>query len=488
MNRCIPREQFQRLLAEQLSPAERRALDAHVDTCGPCQEALLRLLDEPAQEAPEFDWQRLRGEPAATAEFSDHFRRRLQGRQPDTIAAAASPDACSAADILFPGPPTRLGPLGQLEGYHIVAELGRGAFGLVFKAYDEKLERFVALKVLRPELAASANDRARFEGEARKAASVRHDFVVAIHRVGSTPGFALPYFVMEYIDGEALSGRLEREGPLGPREAAAIVRQAALGLAAAHARGLVHRDVKPSNILLERACGRAKVTDFGLARALEARAEKLTQAGGIIGTPPYMSPEQVTAPQRIDPRTDVYGLGAVLYEMLTGGPPFRGLTHLVFQQVVHEEPQPPRRLNDAIPRDLETICLHCLHKEQGKRYPHAAALAEDLGRFLAGEPIKARPTRAWERAVKWARRRPGVAALLAGIVLITALGFAGVTWQWREAVAARRSEADKAEILEVNNYVTRITLADRELAVQNWGQDEELLNGCPEGRRGWEWH
>src|SRR5262249_54748125 len=152
-------------------------------------------------------------------------------------------------------------PLGRLESYHIMAELGRGAFGLVYHAYDEQLDCPVALKVLKPELAASASDRARFEREARAAAAVRHENVVIIHRVGSTPGFALPYFVMEYLDGETLSDRLRRQGVLAPQEAVAIVQQVALGLAAAHARGLVHRDIKPSNIMLEKSTGRAKITD-----------------------------------------------------------------------------------------------------------------------------------------------------------------------------------------------------------------------------------
>jgi WD40 repeat protein len=490
MNRCIPPEQFHRLLAEQLSPAERRVLDAHVDACGRCQEALARLLEEStpeAQETTEVYWQLLRcGRSTATTEFPDHFRRRLK----EGLAAAsasASGQANPAADILFPSPPTPLGPLGRLESYHIVAELGRGAFGLVFKAYDDRLERFVALKVLRPELAASARDRARFEAEARKAAAVCHDHVVAIHQVGTTPGFALPYFVMEYIDGEALSSLLQRQGALGLREAAVIVHQAALGLAAAHARGLVHRDVKPSNILLERASGRAKVADFGLARALETRTERLTQSGAIAGTPPYMSPEQVVAPQRIDRRSDVYGLGAVLYEMLTGEPPFRGVAHLVFQQVVHEEPRPPRRLNDAIPRDLETICLHCLRKEPEKRYLDAAALAEDVRRFLAGDPILARPVGAWERAVKWARRRPAIAALLALVVVVTALGFGLVTWQWRETEEARRGEASKAAELLIKNYTRSIALAGSELASSNVGRAMELLDDCPVELRHWEW-
>jgi WD40 repeat protein len=300
---------------------------------------------------------------------------------------------------------------------------------------------------------------------------------------------------MEYIDGEALSGRIERQGALAPREAAAVAHQAAVGLAAAHSRGLVHRDIKPSNILLERVTGRAKITDFGLARALEVRTERLTQSGGIVGTPPYMSPEQIVSPQRIDRRSDVYGLGAVLYEMLTGEPPFRGLTHLVFQQVVHEEPRSLRRLNDTIPRDLETVCLHCLRKEPDKRYADAAALAEDLRRFLDGEPIHARPVGAWERSVKWARRRPAIAALLTLVVLVTVLAFGLVTWQWRLAEAARRGEADKADELRIKadelriqNYTRSIALAGSEFGSGNVGRAQELLDECPEELRGWEWH
>src|SRR5262249_19151788 len=159
-------------------------------------------------------------------------------------------------------------------------------------------------------------------------------------------------------------------------------------------------------------------------------------------------PEQITAPERIDQRSDIYSLGVVLYEMLTGEPPFRGLTHLVLQQVVHEEPRSPRRLNDIIPRDLETICLCCLQKEPGKRYASAGALADDLRRFLAGEPVGGRPTRAWERAAKWARRRPAVAALAALVVFVTALGFGLVTWQWLQADAARNDLAAKTQELE----------------------------------------
>src|SRR5262249_28415849 len=199
---------------------------------------------------------------------------------------------------------------------------------------------------------------------------------------------------------------------LDAREAARICLQAAKGLAAAHGAGLVHRDIKPGNIILESATARAKIMDFGLVR-IATLPGGTTQEGTIPGTPEYMSPEQVREPERIDARTDVYSLGVTLYEALTGEVPFRGVPQMVLRQIVDDEPRLPRRLNDQIPRDLETICLQCLQKERGKRYRHAEALAEDLRRFLAGEPIQARPVRAWERAGKWARRRPAVAALLA---------------------------------------------------------------------------
>jgi WD40 repeat protein len=213
-----------------------------------------------------------------------------------------------------------------------------------------------------------------------------------------------------------------------------------------------------------------------------------TQEGSLPGTPEYMSPEQAREPDRIDARSDVYSLGVTLYEALTGEVPFRGVAHMVLQQILHDEPRPPRRLNDRIPRDLETICLRCLHKEPGRRYPSAGALAEDLRCFLAGEPIQARPIRSWERLVKWTRRRPAIAGLLASIVLVTALGFAGVVWQWREADAARREVADKAETLEINLYYKRIALVPLERMRRIGSRADELLDQCPERLRGWEWH
>jgi serine/threonine protein kinase len=353
MSPCPSREQFRQLLSEQLSDDLRALIERHVEACARCQQTLARLSDGDETN----DWRYLRSSgPLSVPESDAEIARYLKDNPPGEVGPASEE---GQGPIEFPGPPTEKGPLGRLEAFHIRRELGRGRFGVVYQACDE-LDRLVAVKVLKPELAVSAVERTRFEQEARKAAAVKHDHIVTIHQVGNTPGFPLPYLVMEYLDGEALSDRLERQGIVEPREAARIVQQVALALAAAHARGLVHRDIKPSNIVLERASGRAKVTDFGLARLVEGTGAQISQSGRIVGTPAYMSPEQVTTPQHLDGRSDLHSLGVVLYELLTGERPFRGMTHLLLEQVVHDEPRPPRKLNDRIPRDLETITLKCL--------------------------------------------------------------------------------------------------------------------------------
>jgi serine/threonine protein kinase/WD40 repeat protein len=421
MTPCPSDEQLKRLLAEQLPDEEREAAKDHVEACPACQHTLARLSDQAAG----IDWELLRGSRAAVGTHADIVRRLEQTPPSGEPGTQPSPEG-DPGPIAFEGAPTDKGPLGQLDSLHIRRELGRGRYGVVYEAVDE-LDRLVAVKVLKPQLAGDPCERARFEREARKAAAVRHDHIVTVYHVGHAPSLGLPYLVMEYLEGETLAARLRREGALSPKEAAEIVRQVASGLAAAHVCGLVHRDVKPSNILLEAGSGRAKLTDFGLARATEP-GSVASQSGAVVGTPAYMSPEQVTAPGKVDGRSDVYSLGVVLYEALTGERPFSGLPHLVLDQVVHDEPRAPRRLNDAVPRDLETITLKCLAKEPERRYPSAEDLAEDLGRFLAGRPIQARRSSLWERGVKWARRRPALAALVtvSAAAILSLLG--GTLW------------------------------------------------------------
>jgi WD40 repeat protein len=464
MRPCPSHEELQQLLAEQLRPPAREAIEEHLEACASCQEVLARLTEQ----AGTNDWRHLlRCPPPSVSESDADVARHLKENPPGDTELGPE-EGTGPEAITFPGPPTTKGPLGQLDSLAIRKELGRGRFGIVYQAVDE-LDRLVAVKVLKPELAADAKERGRFEQEARKAAAVRHDHVITVYQVGHAQDFPLPYLVMEYLEGETLSDRLRRQGVLEPRSAAQTVLQVALGLAAAHARGLVHRDVKPSNILLEAGSGRAKVADFGLARATDA-SSATSQSGTVVGTPAYISPEQVTAPAKVDGRSDVYGLGVVLYEALTGERPFRGLPHLVLHQVVHDEPRVPRKLNDAVPRDLETITIKCLAKEPGRRYQTAAALAEDLQRWLEGRPIQARPIGVFGRAWRWCRRKPGLAGAVGAATLFLVLGSLISTLLAVHAHSeARRADREAASAREEKRWSDRRHYAsEMKLASLDW--------------------
>jgi hypothetical protein len=481
---CLPTESLEKLASGLVPEQEASGMRAHLADCGECQKLLDGMIEKPQWKrwAP-VCWPQGAGaedlRPAAGPEPAlARLLEKLHATPPPDVLASADTGGGLESTLAFLGPPQHAGDRGTLGPYRVLEELGRGGMGIVLRAYDPELGRTVALKVLPPDRA-DARARARFVREARAAASIADDHVVPVHGVDNPPDRP-PYLVMQYVEGVTLRERIKAEGRLNPREAARICLEAAKGLAAAHRAGLVHRDMKPGNIMLEKSTGRARIMDFGLVRMTTLPAGS-TQEGTLLGTLEYMSPEQVRAPGGTDARTDVYSLGLTLYEALTGEVPFRGVPQMVLRQILGEEPRPPRRLNDQIPRDLETICLCCLQKEPGKRYRDADTLAEDLRRFLAGEPIRARPVRAWERAAKWAKRRPAVAALLALVVSVTALGFGLVTWQLRRADAYARA-------LERNNYFMNIALAERELASNNTGRAEELLEACPPRLRGWGWH
>jgi formylglycine-generating enzyme required for sulfatase activity len=315
--------------------------------------------------------------------------------------------------------------------YEILGELGRGGMGVVYQARQLGLNRVVALKMILAGGLAGPRERMRFRAEAEAVARLQHPNIVQIYEVGEHQG--LPFFSLEFCDGGSLAERLQGT-PLPPGDAARLIEVLARAMHAAHQEKIIHRDLKPANVLLRRIPGgagprsgfraqdfEAKVTDFGLAKRLDEAGQ--TQTGAVLGTPSYMAPEQAGSKgKEVGPAVDVYALGAILYELLTGRPPFRAATPLdTLLLVMTNDPVAVRRLQPKTPRDLETICLKCLHKEPGRRYASGLALAEDLRRFQAGEPIQARPGGTVERTVKWVKRRPAVAALLAAL-LVAVLG------------------------------------------------------------------
>jgi WD40 repeat protein len=371
-----------------------------------------------------------------------------------------------------------------IAGYEIGELLGRGGMGLVFKAVQTALKRTVALKIVLSGAHAGAKERARFRTEAEAVAQLHDPGIVQIFEVGEQAG--CPYLALEYVNGGSLAQQINGT-PMPPQHAAQLILELARAVEHAHERGIVHRDLKPANILLTHD-GAAKITDFGLAKLLHGKEAGPTRSGDMLGTPSYMAPEQAASSSgQIGPGTDVYGLGAILYELLTGRPPFKAESALeTLRQVRFVDPVSPSRLQPKLSRDLVTICLRCLEKEPPHRYASAQALAEDLQRFLDGRPIKARPVGLGGRMVKWARRHPAVAALAAGIGLAIALGFMGVTWQWREAVSARRTAEGRL-------YFNRIALAHQAWQSHQVGQADRILDDCipPQGeedKRSWEWN
>ena len=335
----------------------------------------------------------------------------------------------------------------QIKNYDILGVLGRGGMGVVYKARQRGLNRMAALKMILSGGHASNEDILRFQTEAEAVAKLQHPNIVQIFEVSESEGH--PFFSLEYVDGGTLAGKLSNN-PLPARQAAELVEPLARAMFYAHENGILHRDLKPGNILLT-LTGTPKITDFGLAKHMGDDSSNNTGTGSILGTPAYMAPEQAEGKIReLGPGVDIYALGSVLYHALTGRPPFVGETVLdTLQQVKNDDPVPPSRLQPKVPPDLETICLKCLQKEPRKRYETAQDLADDLLRFLKNEPIKARPIGVVERALKWARRRPQVAALLGALLFVIVGGFLGMFALWVRAEGLRTSaEKNEARALD----------------------------------------
>jgi serine/threonine protein kinase/tetratricopeptide (TPR) repeat protein len=377
--------------------AEAEGLEAHLLQCPRCRSAA---------DALEVEATRLDGSGLPT---TDPWL-------PPFVARAAAASAAQPVGLTVPG-------------YELLEELGRGGMGVVYKARQTSLRRLVALKMIRSGAQAEEGELARFRAEAEAVAHLQHPNIVQIYEVGELAG--QPYLALEFVEGGTLAQRVGK-APQNARTAATVVQTLARAMHAAHARGIVHRDLKPGNVLLAGApelplaeC-MPKITDFGLAKRLDQELGQ-TVTGQVMGTPSYMAPEQAQGKARaVGPSADVYALGAVLYEMLTARPPFQAETPLdTLVQVVSHDPVPPSQLQPRVPRDLETICLKCLRKEPARRYASALDLADDLRRFLSGEPIQARPTGVWERGRKWARRRP-VSAMLVVVSAVALLSSVAV--------------------------------------------------------------
>jgi len=404
--------------------------------------------------------------------------------------------------------------------YELLEEVARGGMGIVYKARQVSLNRIVALKMIAAGQLASPAMVERFHTEAEAAANLDHPNIVPIYEIGEHEG--QHYFSMRFIEGGSLAERIggsrrreeaderpHQPGPpryLGgyePKDIARLLATVARAVHYAHQRGILHRDLKPGNILLD-AKGEPHVTDFGLAKVLEQESD-LTRTRAIMGTPSYMAPEQAAGQTKhLTTAADVYSLGSILYELLAGQPPFRGANAMeTLLRVKDEEPVKPRSLNAQVDRDLETICLKCLEKDPKRRYGSAEALADELARWLAHEPILARPSTAWERTSKWARRKPALAAF-AIMTCLAALALVGIIVgldynsklqdEVRKTELARRSEAGQKleaerarEKAERFHYFLRINYAQREWLVNNIANAEQLLDECPRELRQWEW-
>lgn len=419
---------------------------------------------------------------------------------PDDESATFKPvDELPPLPSLAPSAATGPTPF-QLSGYEILGELGRGGMAVVYKARQINLNRPVALKMILGGAHMTAED-ARFTKEAMLYAPLHHPNIAQIYDIGERDG--QPYIAMEFVEGATLADLLDGK-PADPRASARLVETLARVMGWVHDRGILHRDLKPSNIMLQMENGGAsqavsgklqsaipKIIDFGLARHLH-HDSGLTHAGSIMGTPSYMAPEQASANQsQIGYPTDIYALGGILYEMLTGRPPFRAVTPLdTVQQVLHDEPLPPRRLEPGVPLDLETICLKCLAKDPGKRFTNAAALADDLQRFLAGRPILARSTPWHERTLKWVKRRPALAGLL-GVAALAALllvGFA-VGAYYNSLLQDSLAETQQQRALARRfHYFGQMNLGQRDWREHQVPSLLRRLEAAPADLRSFEWH
>jgi serine/threonine protein kinase len=417
--------------ARELSPADRTSFNAAVRSA-----AAYLATAESGTPLPDSTPDSATARPDQTGEFNKETKFLAGGETPDPnrFIRTRVADGYATADQ---GPFTfddqtraqTTGHVDRLDEYEILCELGHGGMGVVYKARQKALNRVVSLKMILAGGRASPHHLARFTAEARAVAKLDHPNIVRVFDIGDHDG--LPFFAMEFVDGGPLDAQLKKQS-LEPKAAARLVETVCRAMHYAHEKGIIHRDLKPANILLTTGTNPIpKITDFGLAKQLDEESEGGTRTGAVLGTPNYMAPEQAEGmTKNVTPLADVYALGATLYELITGRPPFQGPSAVaVIAQVRSNEPVNPSRLQPGVPKDLETICLKAMQKDPSKRYPSAAGMADDLKRYLDGQPILARPISSVELFVRWCKRKPTQAGLaVSTVALAIALVASGIAY------------------------------------------------------------